>query len=115
MQRDINEVKSKLAELARQKDKRIVGEYPEDPTRWWPASVRNPRTGQPFTYVGAWDFIVEQLNKNETLIKQVFLKKPCGKLAYELRIKTECRIIYIKVRLGKDKIIGRSFHYSGEG
>ena len=103
-------IKSKLAELARQKDKRDVGIGPEDPPKWWPMSVTDPRSGEPFTPAGAWDFIAEQLDKNETLIKQVLLKKPCGKLAYEFRVRTECGTIYIKVRLAKDKIIGRSFH-----
>ena len=110
MQQDINEIKCELAKLARQKGKRDVGIGPEDPTKWWPMSVTDPRSGEPFTPAGAWDFIAEQLDQNETSIKQVLLKKPCGKLAYEFRVRTEFGKIYIKVRLAKDKIIGRSFH-----
>lgn len=110
MQQDINAIKCKLAKLARQKDKRDVGFGPEDPPRWWPMSIIDPRSGKPFTPAGVWDFIAEQLDKNETSIKQVLLKKPCGKLAYEFRVRTEYEIIYIKVRLAKGKIIGRSFH-----
>lgn len=110
MRQDINEIKSKLAKLARHKDKRDVGIGPEDPPKWWPMSVIDPRSGEPFTPAGAWDFIAEQLDKNETSIKPVLLKKPCGKLAYVFRVRTECGTIYIKVRLAKCKIIGRSFH-----
>jgi len=110
MQHDINEIKCKLAKLARQKDKRDVGIGPEEPTRWWTMSVTDPRSGKPFTPAGAWDFIAEELDKKETTIKQVLMKKPCGKLGYAFRVRTESGIIYIKVRLGKNKIIGRSFH-----
>jgi len=111
MCQDSNEIKSELAKLARQKNKRDVSIGPEEPAKWWPTSVKDPRGGKPFTYAGSWDFIAEQLDKKETSIEQKKLKKPCGKLAYVLKILTEYGIIYIKVSLANGKIIGRSFHY----
>lgn len=112
MQADINETKCELARLARCKDKRDVGIGPEDPTKWWPMSVIDPRSGEPFTIAGAWDFIAEELEKKRTSIKQCLLKKPCGKLAYEFVVSSEQGEIYVKLRLANGKIIGRSFHVS---
>lgn len=115
MPQDINAIKRELAELARKWDKRDVGFWPEDPHNWYPGSVRDPRSKEPFTAPGAWDFVAEELEKKETSIKPVPLIAPRGKLGYEFLINTEYGTIYIKVRLAKDKIIGRSFHYSGKG
>ena len=109
---DINAIKRELAGLARQKDKRIVGFWPDEPSKWWPTSVTDPSSGQPFTMTGAWDFLAEQLERDRTSVEQVLLKKPLGKLAYQVLVKTEYETIYIKVRLAGGKIIGRSFHRS---
>lgn len=112
MPQNINAIKRELAKLARQKDKRDVGIYPEDPPRWEPGSVRDPRSKKPFTYPGAWDFIAEALEKKETSIKPVSLIAPRGKVGYVFLVSTEYGTIYIKVRLARGKIIARSFHYS---
>ena len=115
MPQDINSIKCKLAKLARQKDKRDVGAWPEDPPKWEPSSVMDPRSGRPFTYPGAWDFIAEELEKKQTSIKPVPLIVPRGELGYAFLVSTEYGTIYIKVRLGREKIIARSFHYSEKG
>ncbi len=112
MPQDINAIKRKLAELARKRDKRDVGFWPDDPHNWYPESVIDPRSKKPFTRSGAWDFIAEELEKKETLIKPVPLIAPRGKVGYKFLVSTEYGTIYIKVRLAKAKIIGRSFHYS---
>jgi hypothetical protein len=112
MPQDINVIKRKLAKLARQKDKRDVGAWPEDPPKWEPGSVRDPRSKKPFTYPGAWDFIAEELEKKHTSIKPVPLIAPRGKVGYAFLVSTEYGTIYIKVRLARGKIIARSFHYS---
>jgi len=115
MPQDIITVKCELAKLAKQKDKRDVGIWPEDPPRWEPGSVRDPRSKKPFTYPGAWDFIAEELEKKQTSIKPFPLIAPRGKVAYAFLVSTEYGKIYIKVRLARGKIIARSFHYSEKG
>jgi len=115
MPQNINVIKRELAKLARQKDKRDVGIWPEDPHRWEPGSVIDPRSKKPFTYPGAWNFIAEELEKKQTSIRSVPLIAPRGKEGYEFLVSTEYGTIYIKVRLAKGKIIGRSFHYSEKG
>ena len=115
MPKDINSIKCELAKLARQKDKRDVGIWPEDPSKWEPGSVRDPRSGRPFTYPGAWDFIAEELEEKQTSIKPVPLIAPRGKVGYAFLVSTKHGTIYIKVRLAKGKIIARSFHYREKG
>ena len=115
MPEDINAIKKRISNLVKQQDKRQIGYGPEDPSRWYPGSVKDPRFGTPFTREGAWDFIVEQIEMKKTEVKQTLLKKPTGKVGYEFTVKTEYGEIYIKLRLGEDSIIGRSFHYSGKG
>jgi hypothetical protein len=112
MSQSFDDIKLKLAEFARLKDKRDVGFFPDDPSKWWPGNVTDPRSGEPFTVFGAWEFIAEELEKKKTIIKEVVLKKPVGKPGYEFCVDTEFGEIYIKVRLTRDRIIGRSFHYS---
>jgi hypothetical protein len=117
MPEDLNEIKRELANLSKQKEKRIVGCWPEDPPQWWVGEVIDPRSQRqkPFTCAGAWDFIAEELEKKETSIKPVYLISPRGELGYEFLVNTTHGVIYIKVRLGQDRIIGRSFHYSDRG
>jgi len=117
MSKHINAVKRELAELAKNRNKRTVGIWPEDPHNWYPGSVIDPRSQdkKPFTHSGAWIFIAEELEKKGTFVKPAPLIAPRGKLGYEFLVDTEYGTIYIKVRLAKDRIIGRSFHYSREG
>ncbi len=103
-------IKKHLATLARQEAKRQV---PFDcGTKWWFASITDPRTGAPFTYSGSWDFVAEQLEQVGTKIDEIALSEPTGKKAYVLRVPTRECVIYIKVHFGfgGDVIIGRSFH-----
>lgn len=112
MPRDINAIKSELAKLARQKNNRIVSFWPEEPSKWWPGSVIDPRSGKVFTNAGAWDFVAEHLERKETKIEKVPLWFPRGKDGYAFTVKDGKQTIYIKVSLGKDVIIARSFHLS---
>jgi len=115
MSSDINEIRHEIAKYARQKDKREVSFGPEEPSKWWPGTVRDPEGGNPFTHAGAWEFIADEVEQKETIINPKLLDKPCGKLGYEILINTKYGTVYVKVRLDKHKIIGRSFHYSGKG
>jgi hypothetical protein len=83
------------------------------PCDWRPNQVIDPRSGQPFTDPGAWEFIVEKLSDNEPL-ETISLLKPPGKVGYVMKIRDFDRnsTIYIKLQLGAGVVIGRSFHYS---
>jgi hypothetical protein len=83
------------------------------PHKWWFGRVLDPRTGQCFTYAGAWDFILEKLKKGHRLREKPLRKPPDGK-GYVLLVRTAEGKIYIKLQLGHQSVIGRSFHYSGE-
>lgn len=85
----------------------------EMPHKWWFGTVIDPRTGQCFTYRGAWDFIAEKLREGCKLQEKP-LRKPPTDMGYVLLVNTEQRDIYIKLQLGYDRVIGRSFHYSGD-
>jgi len=110
-------IKRHIALLIRRKSY-MVPSGPEYPTKWWIDEVTDPRSGQPFTYPGAWDFIAERLEERGTTIEEIPLDKPQGKKAYVLRERTKHEVIYIKVHFGSGKediIMGRSFHYQRKG
>ncbi len=86
---------------------------PEAPHKWWFGGVVDPRTGQCFTYGGAWGFIVAKLREGHKL-QEIPLKKPPNGKGYVLVVNTKHGEIYIKLQLGHGSVIGRSFHYSGE-
>jgi len=75
--------------------------------------VENPRSGLPFTPNGAWHFIEEKL-EDECPIEEIELKVPPGSKGYVLLVSggNNKPDIYIKLQLGSDRVIGRSFHYS---
>lgn len=107
-------IKNELARLANSRNARCTAWKQDCPTEWHPTKVIDPRTKEPFTNPGAWDFVVEMLLKPETVLEEKELDKPRGKKGYELKIKTESGVIYIKLQFGLKggTIIGRSFHYS---
>lgn len=113
MSESIESIKLKIAEFALDEDKREVGFYPEEPSKWWPESVIDPKSNVPFTCQGAWEFIADELRKKQTVIEDILLDKPLGKLAHWFVINTEQGGVYIKVRLTERRIIGRSFHLEG--
>jgi len=79
---------------------------PERPHKWWFATVIDPRSGSLFeSYESSWDFVLELLKKGQP-IKKITMKKPPGEIGYVMQYKK----IYIKVELGKNSVIGRSFH-----
>ena len=100
-----------LAGLAGDPATRVVGHPPTDPAKWYPTTIIDPRSGKPFTDAGAWDFVAEMLVGDNRVNIQSF-DTPPNETAYTMNIPTTAGIIYIKVRMGKGRIIGRSFHYS---
>lgn len=112
----LNAIKHHIAVLIRRKAY-VVGHMPEYPVDWSHGEVIDPRSGQPFTHPGAWDFIAEKLEEKGTTIEEITLEKPEGRKAYVLREPTRDGIIYIKVHFGGHEgniIVGRSFHYDYE-
>ncbi len=113
--RGINEAtRKRLIGLASASRTRIVGRPPEHPSRWQPSRVRNPDAlDLPFVDNSAWHFIVERLEQGEP-VETIDLDKPDGATGYvmlaELREQTE--LLYIKLELAGNRVIGRSFHLS---
>lgn len=110
---DKQELKHHIAVLIRQ-HAYVVGHAPENPVDWRHVEVIDPRSGELFTYPGAWDFIAEKLEQRGTTIEKKTMETPRGKKAYILRERTRDGIIYIKVQFGGPEgniVVGRSFHY----
>lgn len=98
---------------ARDKRLRFVEFDPREPCVWNPTQVLNPESGLPFTDISAWHYIAEQLEAG-CEVSIVSLRLPPGETGYELLLSGASGQpkIYIKVRLYRDKIKGRSFHNS---
>jgi hypothetical protein len=85
---------------------------PEAPCKWQPTQVIDPRSQEPFTDAGAWDFICDLLDGG-CEIEEIDLQRPPGRKGYVLTTEgVENQIIYVKLQLTGDKVLGRSFHYS---
>lgn len=102
-----------MVRRARDKRFRFVEFDPEEPSVWNPTQVLNPDCGIPFTDITAWHYIADQLEAGCAVLK-VYLRLPPGETGYELRLRGAPgqAEIYVKVRLHRDKIKGRSFHNS---
>lgn len=84
------------------------------PTDWKPTSLRDPRDQtQYFTDDSAWEFI-SQLLVDGCKVETVVLEKPPGRTGYVIKVAgcPPVSHIYIKLQLGADTVIGRSFHES---
>ena len=94
-----------------------VAEFTEEaPIDWRPHSVKDSRPERlfaTFTKDSCWEFILEKL-ENGHEIEEVKLKNPRGSKGYVMKIDmgTKEPQLYIKLQIGTDKAIGRSFHYS---
>jgi hypothetical protein len=75
--------------------------------------MTDPRTGEIFTEDGAWEYTAEMIRRGVD-IEIIDLQFPPGKKAYVMLVPShDPQIpIYIKLQLGGDSVIGRSFHYS---
>jgi hypothetical protein len=105
--------RKQLAHLARQKKKRRVAR--EFPCDWQADMVPNPGdNNQPFTEIGAWEFIADLLDDAAQEVTTVTLEQPAGATGYVLKYPLpEGGTLYIKVHFGHGPtILGRSFHYS---
>ena len=106
-------IRAQLASLARRSKCRTSEWSVGSPTEWAPYQVLNPESGIPFSGPGAWRLVVNLLESGEPL-QEVTLSHPPGAKAYVMLVRLDPAgpEIYIKIQLGRGKIIGRSFHYS---
>jgi len=106
----LDAIRKHLAVLIK-RGQHVVAYEDDSPSKWWFGTIVDPRTGTYFTPSGAWEFIAEQLLDKGNQVRETQLKKPPGKKAYELRVRTQQGVIYVKIQFGEgDTVIGRSFH-----
>lgn len=112
LEKSDDEFRRLCSSLARNKNKRVLG-FPRD---WNPATVFNSKTGFYFTEIGAWHFIAD-LFEGGHKFEEIELYDPVGATGLVFKVEIEKRRphLYIKVQIGRGKIIGRSFHYSTVG
>jgi hypothetical protein len=90
--------------------KRVLG-FPRD---WRPYQILNPVShGFCFTDASAWEFIAEHLESSHPRVVKK-LDNPPGALALEMSIILAAGVqpLYVKVQVGANMAIGRSFHLS---
>jgi hypothetical protein len=80
---------------------------------WKPHTVKDPSSGHPFTEAAAWEFIADQLEA-QTPLEEKLLDQPAGAVAYVMKVSMGCGqpMLYVKLQLGRETVIGRSFHCS---
>jgi hypothetical protein len=107
------ELRAEMVRRARDKRFRFVEFDDLEPCVWNPTQVLNPTSGIPFTDITAWHFIADQLEAG-CMVSTVRLRVPPGDTGYEFYFQGAAGQpdIYVKVRLHRDKIKGRSFHNS---
>jgi hypothetical protein len=110
---DLDEIRRQISLYARRKDSRIIPNSIDRPCRWTPTEVENPASGLVFTTERAWIYIAELAESGHPL-EEMILDRPPGEKAYVMKIPLVENVseLYIKIQIEKNKIWGRSFHYS---
>jgi hypothetical protein len=111
---DINALRIEMSKKSRHRDSRINSFSKKMPIRWEPHNIINPKTDFAFSDDSAWDLIANLLEDLEYPIKVIVLDKPPGMEAIVIMhvlVPTQPEL-YIKVHMGHQKVIGRSFHIS---
>lgn len=110
------EDRRRLAALARSSSTRLVGIYPERPSKWFPGNVRDV-DGYGFTDEAAWEHIAECLEDRCQLVETKKLDHPPTGVGYIMKmpLKHLHDRLYIKFELiicghSTPKLCGRSFH-----
>src|SRR2546425_4438044 len=103
-----------LAKWARQQDTRTSKFTRDRPRHWRPFQTIDPRTHEPFTECGAWEFIAEQIEAGHP-ISELQPNQPSGNLAYWMVVELQNgSSLYVELELSTHKVIGRSF-FLGDG
>ena len=114
---NIEDVRRTLIRLL-QNRQRSVKRSKVAPINWKPDSVRDPRLERlpdnTFTRDTCWEFILEKLEEGHE-IEEIELRKPPGSKGYVMKINmgTKETQLYVKLQIGINGVMGRSFHYSG--
>jgi hypothetical protein len=88
---------------------------PERPTKWHPTTLAHPADGEMFTADSCWSFVADAIAAGAE-VEQIVLKKPPGKRGFVLKLAgVNGIIIYVKLQLLGDIVLGRSFHESAPG
>lgn len=81
--------------------------------KWFPGTVRDPRTGEYYDTESAWSYIHELLASGLAEVETTVLDLPPGKKAYVFYGRCfDDQPIYIKLQFGHGAVFGRSFHIS---
>ena len=104
--------RAQLSKRASSRKTRLSTFSPHAPTKWHPTSLLDPSTGEPFTEDSCWLFVAAAIDAGEA-IEVIELKKPAGKRGFVMKLAGhQTTIIYVKLQLLSDKVLGRSFHES---
>lgn len=106
------EVRRLLATRCRSRRTRTAEFSRSAPTEWQPRTLRDPRHPEEyFTDESAWEFVAECLDGG-CPVEIVDLRHPPGKKAYVFKVAgiSASDVIYVKLQLGSETVIGRSFH-----
>jgi hypothetical protein len=105
-------VRAMLAKRCRSRRTRRAEFSSAAPTEWQPRTLRDPRAPEDyFTDDSAWEFVAECLESG-CYVEVVELRLPPGKKGFVFKAASGTRgeHIYIKLQLGSETVIGRSFH-----
>jgi hypothetical protein len=104
--------RSELVRRALSRKTRLSTFSDKAPTKWHPTSLRHPADGVPFTEDNCWDFVILAITGGAP-VEEIVLRHPAGKRGFVLKlVGYEGTIIYVKLQLLADKVLGRSFHES---
>lgn len=104
--------RSELARRSRGRKTRLTTFTAAAPTKWHPTSLRHPDDGEPFTGDGCWTFVADAIDRGER-VEEMVLDHPPGKRGFVMKLAGHAgTIIYVKLQLLADKVLGRSFHES---
>lgn len=107
------EIRNRLAALAQSRRTRTRTFLRSRPCDWRATAMTDPRSGEVFTEDGAWTYVAEYIVAG-VQIEVVTLDLPPGKTGYAMLLPSHDpnTPIYVKLQLGSEVVIGRSFHYS---
>jgi hypothetical protein len=106
-------LRRRLIAMASSRRTRMVEFSRKAPCDWQANGITDPRTKQPFTEDGAWDYVCHHINSGVP-IEVIELSNPPGKKAYVMLLPSNQPdlLIYVKLQVVGNGVLGRSFHYS---
>jgi hypothetical protein len=108
-----DEIRKRLAWWASSRRTRSRVFRSDRPCDWRATGMTDPRTNEAFTEDAAWDYVAQMITDGVD-IEVIELDIPPGKKGYVMSLPSHNpqTPIYVKLQLGGDCVIGRSFHYS---